>query len=114
MRRARLTGCLLALYLAASFAVSPTAADDAPLTEESVVRLFIEGMSVEQIVERIRDSEVRFDLSEGMQEELRIAGIPDAVRHPGSRMSTRVEPVFDEAAGTTIRRFSRSPNQTAR
>jgi hypothetical protein len=41
-----------------------------------VVRLFVSGTGVDQIIERIEESETAFDLSDDMLYELRAAGLP--------------------------------------
>ncbi len=50
-----------------------------PLTDEDVVRLVVQGSSVDRILQTIADREPAFDLSEEMLEELRIAGVPARV-----------------------------------
>jgi hypothetical protein len=48
----------------------------APMSDEDVVRLYISGSAVDEIIEQINSSEVAFDLSEEMLHELRLAGLP--------------------------------------
>jgi hypothetical protein len=50
-----------------------------PLTNEAVVRMFVQGVSTEEIVEAIRTHVPRFDLSAEMEEELRLAGLPEEI-----------------------------------
>ena len=66
--------CLLACCLVAG--VSAAADDGGPLRDEDVVRLLVSGTPVDRLIERIRTSEVDFDLSEEMLDELRRAGVP--------------------------------------
>jgi hypothetical protein len=46
------------------------------MTDEDVVRLFVSGSSTEEIIGIIENSEVDFDLSNEMIDELRAAGLP--------------------------------------
>lgn len=55
------------------------AAQTAPLTDEDVVRLFVRGMPADELIRHIDSSDVDFDLSDEMLEELRIAGIPEVI-----------------------------------
>lgn len=73
---------LLALSLLAAALAGPgpaAAGPDLPLTDEDVVRLHVSGMADERIIERIRASEVEFDLSDEMLAELRSAGLPETL-----------------------------------
>jgi hypothetical protein len=49
----------------------------APLRDEDVVQLLVSGTPVAELIQRVRNSEVDFDLSDEMQDELRRAGVPD-------------------------------------
>ncbi len=79
MRRA------LALTLPALLAVLvvipfwATRAGEDPLTEEDVVRMFVSGVSVDEMVERIETSQTAFALDEDMLDELRNAGLAEVV-----------------------------------
>jgi hypothetical protein len=55
------------------------AASSSPMSDEDVVRLFVSGVSAGDIIKQIRSSDVAFDLSEDMLQELRLAGLPPAV-----------------------------------
>jgi hypothetical protein len=52
---------------------------EAPMRTEDVVRMLVSGATTEETVEAIRARDVDFDLSEEMLDELRAAGVPDAV-----------------------------------
>jgi len=65
------TGSLFALL--ALFVLVVAAA---PMSDEDVVRLYVSGTAVDEIIEKINSSEVAFDLSEDMLDELRLAGLP--------------------------------------
>jgi hypothetical protein len=49
------------------------------MRDEDVVRMLVSGATAGEMIERIRSSETDFDLSEDMLDELRIAGVPEAV-----------------------------------
>jgi len=74
----RSISALLLLVSAATLGtISPVAAE--VLSNEDVVRLVVTGVPTEEILETIRTSEVDFDLSEEMLDELRIAGVPPEI-----------------------------------
>lgn len=54
-------------------------AEEPPLTDEDIVRLFVSGSGTQELCALIRASAVEFDLSPEMLEELRFAGLPDEV-----------------------------------
>lgn len=49
------------------------------MTDEDVVRMVLSGKPVRDIVETIRSRDVRFDLSDEIVEELRLAGVTDPI-----------------------------------
>jgi len=57
---------------------TPAGADEA-MTLEDVVRLFVQGSSTEDLIARIETSQVDFDLTEEMLDELRLAGLAEEV-----------------------------------
>ena len=57
-----------------------------PLRNDDVVRLLVAGVPSAEIIARFRSAETAFDLSDEMKQELRLAGVPDAVL---SAMSAR-------------------------
>ena len=61
--------------------LGPALAEDPepPMTEEEVVRRYVSGERVENIVRDIEGRDPQFDLSEEMLEELRHAGVPAAL-----------------------------------
>jgi hypothetical protein len=67
--------------LLASICFSPTlsAGDDDTMTMEDVVRLFVQGSSTEELIQRIQSSQVDFDLADEMLDELRLAGLSEKV-----------------------------------
>jgi hypothetical protein len=67
--------CLLVCCLVPG--LSGAGGDTGPLRDEDVVRLMVAGTPVERLIERVRTSEVDFDLSEEMLDELRRAGVPE-------------------------------------
>jgi len=74
---ARAAAVALLALLAAVAPGTPAAGE--PLRLEDVVRLHVQGVPAETIVERIRTSPVDFDLSPEILDELRIAGIPESI-----------------------------------
>jgi hypothetical protein len=79
---------------------------------EDVVRLYVSGVSTEALIEKIREARVDFDLSEEMQSELRVAGIPPQLieamlerhrqLHPPA-VEGLIEPEGQPAAGLIVR-----------
>jgi hypothetical protein len=63
--------CFFALLTFSLFATSP-----GPMSDEEVVRQFVSGTGVDRIIELINGSDVAFDLSDEMLDELRAAGLP--------------------------------------
>jgi hypothetical protein len=80
---------LLVVTLAPGIGV---AEESAPMTLEDVVRLFVQGTSPEDLIRRIESSQVDFDLSEEMVEELRLAGLPDEVLEAMARRQLELHP----------------------
>ncbi len=75
----------LALAAAAAvLAVEPSPAR--PLRNDDVVRLLVAGVPPAEVLAKIRAADTAFDLSDEMKQELRLAGVPDAVL---SAMSAR-------------------------
>ncbi len=73
-----LLGALVLLILAVGpGAVAPQ--NEEALRDEDVVRMLLSGASPAQVIERIRTSDVDFDLSEEMIVELSTAGVPASV-----------------------------------
>jgi hypothetical protein len=70
---------LTCICISALLALSILAAGPAPMSDEDVVRLFVSGTGVDQILGRIAESETAFDLSDDMLYELRAAGLPAAL-----------------------------------
>jgi hypothetical protein len=79
--RCRFRACLAAMLILLAAAPGADSGDTAeqPLTDEDVVRMVVMGTPAADIVDRIRDSEVAFDLSDEMVGELRAAGIPNEI-----------------------------------
>jgi hypothetical protein len=69
---------------AAVLAVEPSPAP--PLRNDAVVRLLVAGAPASEVIAKIRSAETAFDLSDEMKQELRLAGVPNAVL---SAMSAR-------------------------
>jgi hypothetical protein len=76
---------------------------DAPtaLTEEDVVRLFVQGMPADELVRKIETSPGSYDLSDEMVEELKIAGIPEKVLNAMIRRQAEMHAVVDTAEPQT-------------
>jgi len=73
--------------------VGPVIAEDAKvLTEQDVVLLHVRGMPADELIRKISESEVEFDISEEMLEEMRIAGIPEEVLAAMKRRQASVAP----------------------
>lgn len=121
---------LLVLLAAAVQSPRTLAQDDGePLVLEDVVRMFVAGTPTEELIELISRSQVEFDLSEEMLEELGLAGLPDALiqamidrqrelhppaqpaeqpaedqgREPGLRLALAVEAPGGQEDGSAIR-----------
>jgi len=62
------------------------------LSNEDIVRLLVAGATTEQLIERIRDSEVDFDLSPEMLDELGYAGVPAEVIRAMRERQAELEP----------------------
>lgn len=78
MKGARLAGLALLLVVATG-AGGRSEAPAVPLTDEDVVRMVASGRSADEIVRLVESSAVRFDLSDEMIAELRLAGVPERV-----------------------------------
>ncbi len=68
-----------------------------PMTDEDVVRLVVQGVSVDRILETISDREPAFDLSEEMLGELRTAGVPPRVLEAMTARQQAVQPPETES-----------------
>ena len=84
--------------LLASFAGSVDARTDPPavLTEEDVVRMFVQGVGEDELIRKIETSPGEYDLSDEMVEELKIAGIPDTVLQAMIRRQAEMQPVAEQ------------------
>lgn len=94
------------------------AADVAPMTEEDVVRLFVGGASTEAILDEIRTRPAAFELAQDMLEELRLAGIPQAVIDAMTARMAELEPVVPEtpsapAAAPAVLRVKLNPDRSS-
>ena len=67
------------------------------LGEEDIVRMFVQGVSEDELIRRIETSPGEYDLSEDMLEELKIAGIPDAVLEAMIRRQAEMQPLVEQA-----------------
>jgi hypothetical protein len=98
---------IMKLTLAAGILVASLAAG-AVMTDEDVVRLFVSGSSIDEIIAAIEDSKVDFDLSDEMIYELRAAGLPqELIRAMIDRQEEMQEdpeppPVVQEPAGASL------------
>jgi hypothetical protein len=72
----------------------------APLTDEGVVRLFVTGTPEDELVRRIETSQVDFDLTQEMIDELKIAGLPEAVIQAMIRRQAAMQRPQDAAEPT--------------
>jgi len=72
--------CALILAFGLALSVLPLPAqDEAPLTEVDIVRRVMAGTDAKSLIELIGSSTVAFDISQEMQEELALAGVPARV-----------------------------------
>jgi len=85
---------LLVLSLGPALAADP----EPPMTEEEVVRRHVPGESVETLVGDIERRDPQFDLSDEMLEELRHAGIPEALIEAMQKRQAEMEPEKAEPA----------------
>jgi hypothetical protein len=96
------------LTLAAGIVLASLAAGSA-MTEEDVVRMFVSGSSVDEIIAVIEDSRVEFDLSDEMIHELRAAGIPQELigamidRQEELEPQPESPPATEEPQGASLR-----------
>ncbi len=67
------------------------------LSEEDVVRLFVQGMPTAELVRKIESAPGNYDLSDEMVEELRIAGIPEGVLEAMIRRQAEMHSIVDTA-----------------
>ncbi|NIM00663.1 MAG: hypothetical protein GTN89_07235 [Acidobacteria bacterium] len=68
------------------------------LTQEDVVRLFVQGMDKDALIAKIESSPGDYDVSEDMLDELRIAGIPDEVLQAMVRRQAELRAASEEVA----------------
>jgi len=71
------------------------------LSEEDVVRLFVQGVPADELIRKIETSPGNYDLSDEMVEELTIAGIPEAVLAAMIRRQAETHPVVSGAGAKT-------------
>lgn len=64
------------LALAAHSPSVPADNEQEPVALEDIVRLYVSGTPAEELIDLIRVSQVEFDLSEEMLQELELAGLP--------------------------------------
>jgi hypothetical protein len=107
-------GCC-ALLLVVVFSAWPSLAhEDETMTLEEVVRLFVQGISAEELIRRIESSQVDFDLAEEMLGELRLAGLSEDVIEAMERRQLELHPpevsadyadeeAIEETTGLTVR-----------
>ncbi len=99
---------IMKLTLAAGILCASLAAG-AAMTDEDVVRLFVSGSSIEEIIAVIEDSKVDFDLSDEMIDEMRAAGLPQELiaamidRQEEMEGDPEPPPVTNEPQGTSLR-----------
>jgi len=88
----------IALILLAGLAWSVQGQTDPlpALSEEEVVRLFVQGMVEDELIRKIETSPGEYDLSDEMLDELRIAGIPDAVLRAMIQRQAELHPAIEE------------------
>jgi hypothetical protein len=100
---------IMKLTLAAGILFASVAAG-AAITDEDVVRMFVSGSPVEEIISVIKGSEVDFDLSDEMVYELRAAGLPQELI--GAMIARQEEmqedeepphPILEEPSGPLLR-----------
>jgi len=75
----------------------------AALSEEDVVRMFVQGLPADELIRKIETSPGEYELSDEMVEELRIAGLPQAVIEAMIRRQAEMHPVVTEAGPQTER-----------
>ena len=75
----------------------------AALSEEDVVRMFVQGLPADELIRKIETSPGEYELSDEMVEELRIAGLPQAVIEAMIRRQAEMHPVVAEAGPQTER-----------
>lgn len=91
------------LLAAASFlrASGPAPGETAKLRNEDIVRMRVSGASERDLIATIRSSPAEFDLSEEMVQELRIAGVPDAVIRAMRERQAELHPSRETASTPT-------------
>ena len=87
------SGLLVAVALLL-VSLGPALAEDPepPMTEEEVVRRYVTGERVENIVRDIEGRDPQFDLSDEMLEELRHAGLPETLIEAMQKRQAELEP----------------------
>ena len=93
----------IAIMLSAGFVWLAHGSTDPPatLSEEDVVRMFVQGVPADELIRKIETSPGDYDLSDEMVEELELAGIPRAVLEAMIRRQTEMHPVVTEAGPQT-------------
>ena len=87
-----------AALLLVSLGPAVTRDPEPPMAEEEVVRRYVTGESVEAIVRDIERRDAQFDLSSEMLEELRLAGLPEALIEAMRERQAKQEPAVADAA----------------
>ena len=93
-RRTLLAVAACCALLLASICMPPTTLADETerMTLEDVVLLFVQGSSSEDLVRRIESSQVEFDLTQEMLDELRLAGLGEEVIEAMVRRQRELHP----------------------
>jgi hypothetical protein len=85
---------VIAAILLASLLGIAVGKSDAPqvLTEEDIVRMFVQGVNPDELIGKIDTSPGEYDLSDEMLDELRIAGIPEPILQAMLRRQAELHP----------------------
>ena len=74
-----------------AIAAAAAAIADGPLTEQDIVQRVLRGEDPKEIIALIERSEVEFDLSDEMVDELKLAGVNDSIIRAMRRRTERAE-----------------------
>ena len=91
--------CALLVLLSSAVRLASPAEQAEVLGDEDVVRMFVAGRPLAEILEAIRTSAVEFDLSKEMTDELRAAGLPEELVQAMRERQAELERERAQAAG---------------
>ena len=106
---------IAAILLASLLGIAVGKSDEPQvLTEEDIVRMFVQGVDPDELIREINTSPGEYDLSDEMLDELRIAGIPEPILQAMLRRQAKLHPdIAQKANNLVISRISGGYLKTA-